>query len=143
MSSGYHNLRLDEESKYLMIFACQSEKYRYKQLPFGAVPAGNIFLQKIDEIFNDMPSVFGIADDIIVVGYKDDGRDHDETVQKVLHRCSEVNVKLNKDKCHFRCMSVPFFREVISSNGVEPDPHKIKVLMKMLPQRAPGFPGYY
>ena len=28
--------------------------------------------------------MFGTTDDILVVGYDDDGRDHDETVQKVL-----------------------------------------------------------
>ena len=78
-----------------------------------------------------MPNLFGIADDILVAGNNDDGRDHDETVCKVLQRCSKVNLKLNKDKCHFRCTSIPFFGEVISRNGVQPDPRKIKALMDM------------
>ena len=34
-----------------------------------------MFQWKIDEIFNDMPNVFGTADDILVVLYGDDGRD--------------------------------------------------------------------
>ena len=38
--------------------------------------------------------VFDIADDILEVGYEDDGRDHDETVQRVLQRCRKVNLKL-------------------------------------------------
>ena len=80
-----------------------------------------------------MPNVFGIVDDILVIGYDDNGRDHDELVCKVLQRCSEVNLKLNKDKCHFRYTSVPFFREVILRNGVQPDPQKIKALMDMPP----------
>ena len=113
VSSRYHNLKLDNKSSYLTTFACQFGRYRYKQLLFGAVPAGDLFQQKVDEIFNDMPNVFGIADDILVAGYDDEGRDHNKTVWKVLQRCSEVNLKLNKDKCHFRCISVPFFREVI------------------------------
>ena len=45
-----------------------------------------------------MQNVFGITDDILVVGYEDDGRDHDETVQKVLQRCRKVSLKLNKGK---------------------------------------------
>ena len=60
-----------------------------------------------------MPNVFGIIDDILVVRYDDDGRDHGKTVWKLLQRCSEVNLKLNKDKCHFKCKSIPFFGEVI------------------------------
>ena len=42
-SSGYQNLRLEEQSSYLTTFAFQFEIYRYKQLPFGGVPAGNMF----------------------------------------------------------------------------------------------------
>ena len=45
-----------------------------------------MFQRKIDEIFNNMPIIFGITDDILIVGYEDDGRDHDDTVQKVLQR---------------------------------------------------------
>ena len=69
-----------------------------------------------------MPNVFGITDDILVVGYEDDGRGHDDTMQKVLQRCRKVN--LNKDKCHFRHTSVPFFGDIISRNRVQPDPQK-------------------
>ena len=78
-----------------------------------------------------MPNVFGIADDILVIGYNEDGEDHDEAVHKVLGQCKEVNIKLNKAKCHFRCISTLFFGEVISRDGVQPDPQKIKVLMDM------------
>ena len=54
------------------------------------------FQCKIDEIFNDMPNVFGIGDDILVIGYNENGADHDAMVHKVLERCEEVNLKLNK-----------------------------------------------
>ena len=128
VSSEYH-----DKSSYLTTFAWQFGRYRYKHLPFGAMPVGNIFQCKINEIFNDIPNMFGIGDDILVVGYNDNGKDHDETVCKVLQRCSEVNLKLNKGKCHFRCTSVPFFGEVISRNGVQPDPQKIKALLDMPP----------
>ena len=62
MSSEYHNLKLDEKSSYFTMFVCQFGRYRYKRLPFGAALAGNMFQRKIDEIFKDMPNVFGIAD---------------------------------------------------------------------------------
>ena len=80
----------------------------------------NMFQHKIDKILNDMPNVFGIADDILVIGYNDDGPDQDAMVHKVLQRCEEVNFKLNKEKCHFRCTFTPFFGEVISRRGVQP-----------------------
>ena len=35
---------------------------------------------KIDEIFKDLPNVFGTVDDILVVGYNADCKDHDDTL---------------------------------------------------------------
>ena len=43
--------------------------------------------QKNYEIFKDLPNVFGIADTILVVGYDSDGKDHDDTLWKVLQIC--------------------------------------------------------
>ena len=82
---------------------------------------GDLFQHMIDKIFKNLPNVFGIADDILVVGYDTDGKDYDEMLQQVLQICRHVNIKLNKDKCHFRCTSVPFFGDVISRHGVQPD----------------------
>ena len=61
-SLRYHNLLLDTKSSYLTTFVCPFGRYQYKCLPFGAVPVGDMFLQKINETFNDMPNVFGTAD---------------------------------------------------------------------------------
>ena len=54
------------------------------QIPEIAIwrtPAEDMFQicskEKIDEIFKDLPNVFGITDDILVVGYDADGKDHD------------------------------------------------------------------
>ena len=73
VSSGCHNLKLDKKSSYFTMFAWKFGRYRYKQLPFGATPAGDMFQRKIDKIFKDIPNVFGIADDILVAGYEADG----------------------------------------------------------------------
>ena len=61
-----------------------------------------------------------------------DGTDHDKAVYKVLKWCQDVNLKLNKEKCHFRCMSIPFFGEVVSRQGVQLDPQKVRPLTEML-----------
>ena len=80
MSSGYHNLKVDEKPSYLTMFACQFGRYRYKRLLFGASPARDMFQRKIDNIFKDLSNVFSIADDILVLEYETDGKDHDEVL---------------------------------------------------------------
>ena len=66
-SLGYHNLWLDMQLSYLTTFTCVFGRYHYKYLPFGTVPVGNMFQRKIDKLFNDIPKVFRIADDILVI----------------------------------------------------------------------------
>ena len=41
--------------------------------------AGDMFQKKIDELFNGMPNVFGIADDILIAGFDELGKDHNTT----------------------------------------------------------------
>ena len=50
--------------------------------------------------------------------------------------------RTNKDKCHFRCTSVPFFGEVISRNGVKPDPQNLKALTEMPPPKTKEFQAF-
>ena len=39
-----------------------------------------MFQRKMDEIFKDLPNASGIADDILVVGYHVDRKDHGITL---------------------------------------------------------------
>ena len=69
--------------------------------------------QEIHKLFNGVPDVFCIADDILIVEFDDLCCEHDTTLDKVLRICTQGNLKLNKDKCLFRCINIPFFSEVI------------------------------
>ena len=39
-----------------------------------------MFQKKIDELFNSIPNVFGIAEDILNTGFNEQSKDHDETL---------------------------------------------------------------
>ena len=66
-----------------------------------------------------------------MIGYDKNREDHDEAVYSVLRQCQDVNLKLNKEKCHFRCTSIPFFGEVVLREGVQPDLQKVRALTEM------------
>ena len=51
------------------------------------------------------------------------------------------NLKLSKDKCHFRCTSVPIFGEVMSRHGIQPNPQKLKALTEMPPKMNRELPS--
>ena len=90
-----------------MMFAHQFRRYSYARLPFSAVPAGDIFQRKIGEIFNLLPNVFGIADNILIVGYGRDETDHNET-EKNTESMQKGNIKLNIDKKLLHVYKHPF-----------------------------------
>ena len=48
---------------------------------------GDVLQQKLDEIFKDLPNVFGIEDDILIVGYDADGRGYDKTLRHMMQIC--------------------------------------------------------
>ena len=45
------------------------------------IPAGNFVPENIDELFNDIPNVFGIANDILDAGFDADSRDHSKRLE--------------------------------------------------------------
>ncbi|KAK6175007.1 hypothetical protein SNE40_013549 [Patella caerulea] len=71
--SGYWNIKLDKKSSYYTTFGTEHGRFRFLRLPFGVICASDMFQKKIDETYSDLRGVCGIADDIVVVGYKDDG----------------------------------------------------------------------
>ena len=57
-----------------MVFSFPFDRVQYIRLPFGAALAGNMLQRKIDELFSDIPNVFGIADDILITGFDADSK---------------------------------------------------------------------
>ena len=78
-------------------------------MTIGVATAGDMFQRKIDEVFKELSNLSGIADDILVVGYDSSGTHHDKTLHGELQICRKENMKLNKEKCHSRGTSVPYF----------------------------------
>ena len=132
-SLGYYKLKLNKRSSYITTFACKLQRYRFTRLASGVTPAAGMFQCKIDRIFKVMPNVFGTADDISIVEYNSDERDHNGTLIQIVQICHQQNLKVNKNKCHFRCPKTPLFGEVTSREGVQPSPKKLCKLTKKFP----------
>ena len=94
-----------------------------------------MFQKKIDELFSGMPNGFDIADNMLIAGFDKHGRDHDEILEKVLLIFTQSYLKLNKDKCLYRCVRISFFSEIISWQYVSPEPSKIHAIIDMPPLR--------
>ena len=133
--SGYWNVMLSENSSYMTTFNTPHGRYRFRRLPFGLSCAQDVFQRKVDETFGDLTGVCGIADDIVVVGYKEDGSDHDANLRAVLQRARDRGLRFNPDKLKVKCQQIKFFGNIIGANGLEADPEKVKAIKEMKPPK--------
>ena len=83
------------------------------KLLFGTALVGDKFQKKIDALFSSIPNIVGIVGDILIGGFDEFGKDHNKMLEKVLQISRQVDLKLNKDKCLFRCTGLSFFYEII------------------------------
>ena len=67
-----------------------------------------MFQKKIDELFNGMSHLFSIADDILIAGFYELGRDHDVPLDKVLRICTQANLKFKSNTVFFRYNNILF-----------------------------------
>ena len=130
-SKGFWHEELDDTSSYLTTFNTEFGQYRFTRMPFGMNVAGDVFQHKLDEIIGKLKNVMCIADDIMVVGYKNDHSDHDLALTKLLQTAKQNNVKLNFEKLQYKKHDVTFFGENYMTQGRKPDPKKIEAIVKM------------
>ena len=86
--------------------------------------------QKLDEIFGKLTQVMCIADDIMVVGYKDDHSNHDLALTKLFQTAQKNNVKLNLRSFNKRNMKCYSLVRITQHRGENQILKKLKLLWR-------------
>ena len=126
LRSGYHQLLLDAESRYITTFQTHKGLRRYRTLNFGTSSASEIFQNVIAEQLRDIPHTLNISDDVIVFGANQ--KEHDDALRQVFQRFSSRGLTLNKEKCEFNKDQLTFFGFVFSAKGISADPIKVEAI---------------
>ena len=129
--SGYWNLKLDEGSSYFTTFNTPFGRYRFKRLPFGVISAQDEFQRKMDEVFEGLPGVTPLVDDVVVTGTTRE--EHDANLRAALQRATERNLKLNPDKLTVGAQEIKYFGHLLTADGLKPDPDKVRAIVDMPP----------
>ncbi len=116
LCSGYHQLLLAEESRYITTFATHKGLHRYKKLNFGTNSASELFQKIIHDQINDIPGAINISDDVIVYGKSQ--HEHDIAFHAACQRFSQVGLTLNHEKCQFSQNRLTFLGMVFSAEGI-------------------------
>ena len=123
--NGYWQVKLNETSSLLTTFAKPFGHYKWKHMPFGIAPAGEIFQSCLDQAIEGLDGVKTVADDILLIRNGDDRK-----LTSLLTRCRERKIKLNQAKIELKKTSMPYIGHVLPS-GVKADPSKISSVTEM------------
>lgn len=126
---GFWHIELDEASSKALTFNTPFGRYRYLRLPFGITSASEVFSKRLQEFFKDLPGVECLVDDILVHG--ENVSEHDENLVRMLERCRQIGLKLNKDKVELRVPEVKYVGHVIGRDGLKVDPEKVRAIVNM------------
>ena len=127
LSLVYHQLELDEQSRYVTTFSTHVGLYCYKRLNYGANAAAEIFQYTLQTALQGLEGVKNIADDIIVFGTT--RAEHDANLDRCLKRLEMKGLRLNQNKCNFLNTTLSFFGQVFSEQGTRPDPQRVADLL--------------
>ena len=128
-TAGFHQIELDEKSSMMTTFNTPFGRYRYLRLPMGICSAPEVFHKTVYQCLEDLDGVCVYMDDIIVWGSTIE--QHDERLEKAVKKLVQIGLRLNKDKCYFRQPELLYLGEVVTAQGVKPDPAKVQAIEDM------------
>jgi hypothetical protein len=132
---GFWQVELDEESSLLTTFWTPKGRYRWCRMPFGISTAPEEFQRRLHETLDGVHGIEVIADDILITGsgntQQEAENDHDRNLRALLERAKEKNLKLNYKKRKIGLPEVKYIGHIISSEGLKPDPDKLKAIAEM------------
>jgi hypothetical protein len=134
LRSGYHQLELSPESRYITTFATHVGLKRYKRLNFGISSASEVFQDAIRQSLEGIPGVLNISDDILL--HAPTQVEHDKRLKQLMQRLRETGLTLNGDKCAFSKRNLEFFGLIFGDHGVSPDPKKVESLKNAPPPQS-------
>jgi hypothetical protein len=85
--SGYWQMTLSTKASFMTTFNSPFGRYRFLRMPFGLVSAQDEFQRKMDEVFEGVPGVVALVDDLLVTGRTKE--EHDRNLKATLERATE------------------------------------------------------
>ena len=127
--AGYWQIPLDPKSKEKTAFATDSGLYEFNVMPFGLCNAPATFQRFMDATLAGLKwkNLIVYMDDIIIFSNNFDA--HVADLEEVFSRLENANITLNYNKCAFFKERIHYLGYIVSPNGIEPNPDKVRALI--------------
>ena len=123
MGWGYHQIKIDEETKNKAIFQTHEGIHRMERLYFGPTASSGIFHSEVRKALAGLTGTTNIHDNILVWGRNH--KEHLDNLKACLERCAEKGIILKPSKSNFCMDRITWFGRTFTSNGVTTDPEKL------------------
>lgn len=124
ITSAFHHLELDEESRELTTFQTESGMRRFTRLMFGVNCAPEVFQRTMERKLAGIEGVVIFIDDILI--YATNLVSLRARTTQVMAALAKNNLTLNKEKCEFEKTEVRFLGHRLSKEGFSIDDDKIR-----------------
>ena len=126
LDSAYWQVAMHEPDKEKTAFVVHNGLYHFKTMAFGLCNAPSTFGRLMHKVLGSLQfeQCLLYLDDIIVHGRNFE--EHLERLRNVLEQIEHSGLKLKPSKCSLFQKKVAFLGYVVSENGIETDPDKIR-----------------
>jgi hypothetical protein len=134
--SGYHQITLNKDDQIKTSFFTPFGAYFYTTMSFGLKNAGATYQCAIQNCLQNK-----IKDDLVEANVEDvvvktkEAHTLVDNLQRIFMALNEYQWKLNPKKCIFRVSSGILLGNVVSHDGIRPNPTKVKAVLDMQPPK--------
>lgn len=124
LRSGYHQIRMHDDSIEKTAFITRFGLFEFTVLPFGLCNAPATFQRMMNRLFVELidSCVIIYLDDILI--YSANEEDHLEHIESVLKILKANNLYARKDKCEFFVAAIGFLGHVFENGTIQVDTTK-------------------
>ena len=129
--SRYNQIKMANENKKKTTFVTLWGTFCYKVMSFELKNIWATYQKAMVTLFHDMmhKKIKVYMDDMIVKSKR--GENHCQNLRKLFERLRRYRLKLNPIKCLFEVKSRKLLGFMVSSQGIEVDPDKVKTIQAM------------
>ena len=130
LQSGYWQIEMDPNDAEKTSFSSFMGQFSWRVMPFGLSNAPATFQRCMEQILRPVLRRFAVVyiDDILI--YSRNMEEHLDHLEQIFTLLREAGLKLKFRKCSFCQTQVLYLGYLISANGLQPDPSKIKAVVE-------------
>lgn len=129
LKDGFWDMELTDKSSDLCTFQTPFGRWRFKRFPFGLASDPEIFQNNNEETFKGISNVQIYFDDLVI--YAENELAHDKTLQLVIERAREKNVKFNINTFQYKVHEFKFLGMIFPEKGMTLDKEQVKSIIEL------------